>query len=195
MSIRLFFKFMTGPTMAAIVVVFAGCAGEGGPGDPGGPGPGSEASAPLGDSPTTKQIMTKLGKGPNALTPVIGKELETDPPPWETIGPQTAEYARLALAMAKNEPRKGTKESWTELNGHFAQSAEALNKAAQAKDRNAALEAHGQLAGSCMQCHREHRMGPGGGPGGRGGPGGPGGPPSGPGGGFPKGGPPPPPGG
>jgi Cytochrome C' len=163
-----------------------GCAGEG---EPGGPGPGSEASAPLGDSPTTKQVMSKLGKGPNALTPVIGKELETDPPAWETIGPHAAEYARLAVAMGKNEPRKGSKESWTDLSGAFAESAQALNKAAQAKDRKAALEAHGQLAGSCTQCHREHRQmgpgggGPGGGPSGRGGPGGPGGP----GGGLPKG--------
>ena len=44
MYIRLFVKFMIGPTMAAIVVVFAGCAGEGEPGGPGGPGPGPEAS-------------------------------------------------------------------------------------------------------------------------------------------------------
>ena len=186
MSIRLLFKSMTGPILAGVLVACLGCNGED-EREPGGPGPGSAASEPLGDSPTIKQVMVKLTKGPGSLTPVIGKELETDPPPWETIGPQTAEYARLAAAMGKNEPPKGTKESWTELSGDFAQSAEALNKAVQAKDRKAALEAHGQLAGSCMQCHREHRkMGPGGGgPGGRGGPGGPGG-------GFPKGAPPPP---
>jgi hypothetical protein len=156
-----------------------GCGGEADHEGPGGPGPGPEASAPLGDSPTIKQVMVKLTKGPNSLTPVIGKELEAEPPAWETIQPQTKEYARLAAAMSKNEPSKGAKESWTKLSTAFADSAAALDKAAQAKNKDAALEAHGQLAGSCMECHKEHR-------GGRGGPGG-----GGPRGGFPKGGPPP----
>jgi hypothetical protein len=127
--------------------------------------------------------MGKLTKGPNSLTPVIGKELEADPPAWDTIQPQTKEYARLAAAMGKNDPPKGTKESWTKLSAVFADSAAALDKAAQARNRDAAVEAHGQIAGSCMECHRAHRqMGPGMGGGG-----------GGPRGGFPKGGPPPPP--
>jgi mono/diheme cytochrome c family protein len=94
--------------------------------------------------------------------------------------PQTKEYARLAIAMGKNEPPKGTKDSWTKLSTAFANSATALDKAAQAKNKDAALEALGQLQGSCMECHMAHRqMGRG-----------PGGPPRG---GFPKGAPPPPP--
>ena len=40
--------------------------------------------------------MSKLSRGPNSLTPVIGKALEADPPAWDTIVPQTQEYARLA---------------------------------------------------------------------------------------------------
>jgi cytochrome c556 len=69
--------------------------------------------------------------------------------------------------MGKNDPPKGTKESWNEFSTAYADSAAALDRAAQAKDRKAALEAHGQLAGSCTQCHKEHRRmgrGPGGGP-------------------------------
>jgi hypothetical protein len=197
MSIGSLYRSIIYPLLVAgVLLAVGGCLGDAdpggpggpppGPGGPGGPGPGAEASGPLGDSPTNKQIMSKLSRGPNSLTPVIGKELEADPPAWDTIVPQTQEYARLAAAMGKNEPTKGTKESWIKLSTAFADSAVALNKAAQAKDRDAALEAHGQIQGSCMQCHTAHRqMGGGMGRGGRG-----------PGGGFPKGAsPPPPPGG
>jgi hypothetical protein len=103
--------------------------------------------------------MGKLTKGPASLTPVIGKELEADPPAWDTITPQSKEYARLAGLMGKNEPPRGNKDSWSKLTTAFASSADALNKAVLAKDRDAALEAHSTLAGSCMGCHREHRRG------------------------------------
>jgi hypothetical protein len=106
--------------------------------------------------------MGKLTKGPNSLTPVIGKALEAEAPDWSTIQPQTDEYARLAAAMVKNTPRKGSPESWAKLSAVFGESADALNKAAKAKNRDAALEAHSQITGSCMECHRQHRtMGPG----------------------------------
>jgi hypothetical protein len=199
MSTRSLYRSITYPILVAgVLLAYGGCADEGNPGGPGappppgpGPGPGSEASGPIGDSPTTRQIMGKLTKGPNSLTPVIGKGLEADPPAWETIQPQTKEYARLAAAMGKNDPTKGTKESWTKLSAAFADSAAALDKAAQAKNRDAALDAHSQITGSCMQCHQAHRQ-MGRGPGGPGGGFPKGGPPP-PGGGFPKGGPPPPP--
>src|SRR5207248_1785590 len=127
------------------------------------PGESSEA-APIPDvtegtgaSPTIKEIMSKLTKGPNSLTPVIGKELKADEPPWETVQPQTKEFAQLAAAMSKNDPPKGHKASWEKLTAAYAEWAADLDQAAQAKDKEAALEAHGKLAGSCMACHREHR--------------------------------------
>jgi hypothetical protein len=195
MSLSAFRIFVTCPISAMMLLLIASGCGEepgavlSGPGaGPGasGPGPGPAAAdvATLGDSPTVKQIMGKLTRGPASLTGIIGRELEADPPAWEMIQPQTQEYARLAAAMGKNEPPRGSKESWSKLTGEFASSAGAMDKAAKAKDRDAALEAHGAITGSCMNCHREHR---GGGPGmggpGMGGPGmgpGIGGPPMGP---------------
>jgi hypothetical protein len=59
--------------------------------------------------------------------------------------------------MGKNGPPKGHKASWEKLTSAYAEWASDLDKAAQAKDKDAALEAHGKLAGSCMACHREHR--------------------------------------
>jgi len=105
--------------------------------------------------------MGKLTKGKDSLTPVIGKELEADAPDWNAIQPQTDEYTRLAAALVKNTPRKGSPESWAKLSADFGASADALNKAAKAKNRDAALDAHSQITGSCMECHRQHRMGPG----------------------------------
>ena len=145
--------------------------------------PVPDLTAGAGASPSIKEIMTKLTKGPNSLTPVIGKELAAAEPPWETLQPRTKEFALLASAMGKKDPPKGHKASWEKLTSAYAEWADDLDKAAQAKDKDAALEAHGKLAGSCMACHREHRemrKGMGGGMGGPPrGPGGPGGPPPG----------------
>ena len=170
----------------AVPPLLGGCdVGEGGgPGarpGPGGPGQGAvEESAP---APGIKRIMVRLTKGPGSLTDKLGKELAEENPPWETIQIQSSEYAREAADLAKFDPPKGTKESWAKLSAAWSESAADLNKAAQAKDKNAAKAAHDQIKSSCMSCHREHRkMGPGmGGPPGLGpGPGGRGGPPGGP---------------
>jgi hypothetical protein len=107
--------------------------------------------------------MNKISRGPGALTQSIGKELEANPPSWEAIQAKTRKYNLLATALGAHEPPKGTKDSWATLTSSFAQSAAELDRAAQAKDQKAALAAQGQLAESCMPCHREHRMMRGGG--------------------------------
>ena len=142
-------------------------AGGGMPGGGGPPGGGG--------SPGIRQIMGKLTKGPNSLTPLIGNELQQDPPPWETIQGQAKEYAQSAAELGQYDPPKGAKESWIKLTAAFAESGAELERAAMAKDKDAARLSHDQLKNSCNACHQEHRrMGRGGG-----GPGGPGGPPPG----------------
>ena len=162
--------------------------------------------------PGPRQIMIKLTKGPNSINELLRRELEEASPPWETIQGQAKEYATESALLGKYDPSRGSKESWAKLTAEWAESAAELDKAAQAKDKDATKAAHVQLNTSCMGCHREHRQmgrGPGGppgkglgGPGGPPPPGGPGGPPppGGPGGPPPEGGfggppPPPPPGG
>jgi hypothetical protein len=169
-------RFLAPPLVATVLLAFAGCgssedpnappvppgadAGPGGPG-PGGPGPGGRGGAPSGIS----KVMSKRSNGVDYLTPLIGKALEADPPAWDTIEPQAKEYAKLAKTLPDSEPPRGSKESWTKLATAFATTAESLDKAVSAKDRNAALDAHARLTESCMECHREHRrmMGPPGG--------------------------------
>jgi hypothetical protein len=165
MSTRSFAGCSTLGLLTWAILAAAGCNSEAEPNAPppgGGPfGKFAEPDPPLdltSGTPTIRQIMGKLAKGPNSLTPVLGKELKAETPDWGTIQPQTEEYARLASAMVQNKPRRGSPESWAKLSAAFADSANALHKAAQAKNRDAALEAHGELEGSCMECHREHRM-------------------------------------
>jgi hypothetical protein len=128
------------------------------PGEPSEAAPIPDVTEGTATSPSIKEIMTKLTKGPNSLTPVIGDELETENPPWATIQTQTKEFVQLAAAMGKNDPPKGHKSSWEKLTSAYAEWAADLDEAAQAKNKDAALEAHGKLAGSCMACHREHRV-------------------------------------
>jgi hypothetical protein len=114
---------------------------------------GQSGPAPAG----IKQVMAEVAKGPNSLTSVIGKELDLDPPPWESIQGQTKDYALSASKLGKYDPPKGSKESWIKLTAAFAESAAELDRAATAKDKETAKVAHDQLKNSCNACHQQHR--------------------------------------
>lgn len=134
-------------------------------------------------------------KGAAGAAGSAGRRSETGRARRDTIQAKTRDYARLASELGTLEPVRGTKGSWAKLTQAFAESAAELDHAAQAKEKEKTKAALDSLGGSCMGCHRQHRvMGPGMGPppgGGMGPP--PGGfrPPDG-GAGAPPGGPPPP---
>jgi cytochrome c556 len=108
-------------------------------------------------SPTIKEIMGKLNKGPKSLTYVVGKELKEGEPDWSKIQKQTTSYVELARALGDQEPRKGSKDSWEKLSKAFADNAQALDQAAKKKDLSSAKQAHARLAGSCRTCHSAHK--------------------------------------
>jgi hypothetical protein len=138
---------------------------EPGPGksdEPALPPKGNAARGAVSASLSIRDIMVKLSRGPQALGSRIGKELMNDPPAWESLQTQTAEYSALASSMAAHDPPKGSKDSWTRLTAAFAESAVALERSVESKDRDAALVAHKALENSCMACHQQHRGGPGG---------------------------------
>lgn len=151
-------------TLLAVILGSGGC----GPGKEEGPtnsapqggqpGQPSGAADGGGTSSNIKQIMAKLGKGPQALTAVIGRELEAEQPPWDTLQSQAKEYAQLAAALGKYDPPMGSKESWRKHTAAYADSAAALDRAAQVKDREATKAAHARLTNSCLGCHKEHRQ-------------------------------------
>jgi cytochrome c556 len=147
-------------TFVSVMLLSGGCgAGKKGaqPGVPVGPG---DAESPS----KIKQIMMKVGRGPQALNGAIGRGLDAEQPAWDTLQPQAKEYAQLASDLGLNDPPKGSKESWKQYTSSYAESAAALERAAQAKDQSAAKAAHAKLTESCKGCHQEHRgMGPRGG--------------------------------
>jgi hypothetical protein len=130
---------------------------------PGSGGPGGPPQAP-----GIRQIMTKLAKGPNSLTPLLGAELKEEKPQWDTIQAQAKEYVQLAKELGTYDPPKGSKDSWAKYTSEYAESAAELEKAVVAQDKESAVAAHGQLSNSCMACHNAHRGGRG--PGRMGGP-------------------------
>ena len=123
-----------------IMLAVAGCSDDTEPNLPP-PGAGAAAAGPgpeppldtKNGTPTIKQIMGRLTKGPNSLTPVIGKALEAETPDWSTIQPQTDEYARLAAALGQNKPRRGSPESWAKLTAAFSESASASTRPSRPK--------------------------------------------------------------
>jgi surface antigen len=133
----------------------------GAPPQPGMGGPGMMVGRPGMGGPRgpIHDIMVKLTKGPQSLTAQIGEGLKAESPDWVKLQAQTKESAELASSMAKHDPPRGSKESWTKLSGSFVESVTALDDAAQGKDKNAALEAHQTISSSCAGCHREHRAG------------------------------------
>src|SRR5262249_27921967 len=74
----------------------------------------------------------------------------------------TKEYKELVQSLTQHDPPRGSKESWSKLTGAFVDSASALEKAVQAKEKDAAVSAHKAISASCMACHQQHRGGPGG---------------------------------
>jgi hypothetical protein len=146
--------------------------GSSGPGGPGGPR----------SNPKLKELMGKIGRGPQALQGSLGAALKQSEPAWDTIQSKAHEYALATGELGKHEPVKGAKDSWAKLTATFSEAAADLDKEAQAKDKEKTVAALDNLGNSCKDCHQQHRiMGPpGGGP--RGGP--PGGMGGGPPGGF-----------
>jgi hypothetical protein len=108
-------------------------------------------------SPTIRQIMGKLNKGPKSLTFIVGKELKETEPDWSKMQQQTKSYVELARALADNQPPKGNRDSWEKLSRAFALNAETLDEAVKKKDLSSARQAHARLTGSCRNCHTAHK--------------------------------------
>jgi hypothetical protein len=112
----------TGLVVGAILVI-SGCLKST---DTSGPGASSNGSPPdMGKGPggAIRLIMFKIGKGPQQLDASIGRELQSDSPPWETLQKQAGEYKQLTGDLTKHDPPRGSKESWQEKTTAFAEAA------------------------------------------------------------------------
>ena len=107
-------------------------------------------------TPTIKDVM-KLHKGANAPLGKLGKALKSDSPDWKDIQKTTKDFVVLGASLEKNDPPKGDKASWKKLADGYLANAKALDEAAKAEDKSAALEAHGKITASCKSCHVAHK--------------------------------------
>jgi cytochrome c556 len=108
-------------------------------------------------NPKLKEIMTRIGKGAQALQGSLSDALKQGEPAWDAIQGKAREYARLASDLGKHDPVKGSQESWAKLTAAFSETAAELDQAAKARDKAQASAALDALGGACIGCHRVHR--------------------------------------
>ena len=120
---------------------------------------GADAAVDDGDDdpPPIKEVMEKLNKGPDALTAVIGRDLEKDAPDWDELTDLIEEYGTLVAALGENVPPRGEPASWERLTTRYREDCDSLARAVEQQDREAALEIHAQIRRACMACHVKHK--------------------------------------
>ncbi len=110
-----------------------------------------------GEKLTVKEIMGQINKGPTALFPTVRKNLNADAPDWAGLQKQSKEIATLVEWMAKKDPPRGEKVSWSKHTKEYLAETKALADAAQKKDKDGMIGVHARITKACTTCHKEHR--------------------------------------
>ena len=66
-------------------------------------------------TPTIKEVMQKLHKGPNAALAKLKKDLAADSLDWEDIKAKAKDFETFGAALPNNDPPKGEKDDWKKL--------------------------------------------------------------------------------
>lgn len=106
--------------------------------------------------PSIAEIMKKA-HAKNGLLGKLGTALKKEDTDWAAVHKDAAQLVKLGQALGKNDPPKGTAESWEKLTKGYVKTAEALVAAAEEKDKEAAVSSQKKLQGSCMGCHKQHK--------------------------------------
>ena len=88
---------------------------------------------------------------------VLKKQVDASPTNWEELQKTTEEIAKYGKALGKNEPEKGSKDSFKKLADKLADNTKALDEAADAKDLAKVKASQKAIGGSCKACHDAHR--------------------------------------
>jgi cytochrome c556 len=109
-------------------------------------------------SPSIKEIMGKLHKGPNAPLAKLKTALKASTPHWKEVQQLSKDFVNLGAGLARNEPPRGDKSAFVQLADTYYQSAKALDAAAKAEDTARARAALNRIGASCKACHAAHKQ-------------------------------------
>jgi cytochrome c556 len=107
--------------------------------------------------PSIRAVMHKQYRVTRAPFLTIKKELGAAAPDWEKVGEAARDFAVLAAALEKNEPKWGEKDSWKRFTTLHVGDAKAMEDAAARHDRAALEGVHRRLETACKACHDAHR--------------------------------------
>jgi cytochrome c556 len=108
-------------------------------------------------TPTIKEVMQKLHKGPNAALAKLKKNLAADTPDWADIQARTKDFETYGEALPKNDPPKGEKEDFKKLADSYYENAKKLNASAKKEDKDGVQASFKKISNACAACHKAHR--------------------------------------
>lgn len=76
---------------------------------------------------------------------------------WDDAQKLAKTLSECAANLPKNKCPKGDAESWAKLTKEFAELADAVNKAAESKDKDKFAAAIKAFTGTCKTCHDAHK--------------------------------------
>ncbi len=76
---------------------------------------------------------------------------------WEDAQKASAEMKKYGEALGKNDPPKGSKDSWAKHTKVFGETMTAIDDAAQKKDSAGVEKAAAAFGKSCKACHDAHQ--------------------------------------
>lgn len=107
--------------------------------------------------PDISEIMSKCNKGNASLMAKIKAEAGKGSPDWMSIQESTAEFAKLADALGKNKPPKGSAANWKTECDKYSKLVKSLDAAAQKKSKADCTKIVGNLQRTCAGCHKQHK--------------------------------------
>jgi cytochrome c556 len=108
-------------------------------------------------TPTIKEVMQKLHKGPNAALAKLKKDLAADSLDWKDIQAKTNEFETFGAALPKNDPPKGKIDDWKKLADSYYDNVKKLNASAKEEDKDGVKTAFSKISNACAACHKAHR--------------------------------------
>ena len=108
-------------------------------------------------TPTIKEVIRKLHKGPNADLAKLKKDLAASSLDWKEIGEKAKEFETYGAALCKNDPPKGDKDDWKKLTDAYFENAKKLHASAKSEDTDGVKAAFSKISNSCAACHKAHK--------------------------------------